>query len=494
LSFKNFTIRDSANQPLTINGTINTASYSNPGFNLSIRANNFRVMNSTEADNELFYGKVYMNMNARITGDLNKPTANLQAKINKGTKFTFVIPEDDPTVASQEGVVVFVDKNAPPFNGRDSINVDSLTRSPLKGMNISGDLTVDKEAEITIVVDPQNGDALKVKGDAALSLQMDPSGRTTLTGRYEISDGSYNLTVGGLAKREFKIQQGSSIQWTGAPTEANTNITAMYEVNTSAMDLIADQLGELDNSTRIMYKQKLPFYVYLKMSGELLKPKIGFQIDMPENERNAFNGTVYTRLQQVNNSESELNKQVFALLALNRFISDNPFESLAGGTSPEMIARQSASKLLTQQLNNLAASLIKGVDINFDLNSQQDYTTGSAQTKTNLNVAFTKRLLNDRLSVTIGNNFNIEGANQNQGASQLASDVNIEYMLSRDGRYRLRAYRRNQTEGIIEGQIIETGVGFMIVVEYNKFREVFNSFKKRSDRDNATNDIKRTGK
>lgn len=79
----------------------------------------------------------------------------------------------------------------------------------------------------------------------------------------------------------------------------------------------------------------------------------------------------------------------------------------------------------------------------------------------------------------------MEGTSQNQGASQLASNVNIEYLLSRDGRYRLRAYRRNQTEGIIEGQIIETGVGFMIVVEYNKFREVFNSFKKRGNRYNA---------
>lgn len=485
LSFNNFTIRDSVNQPFIINGTITTKSFSNPGFNLSVRANNFRVMNSTEADNELFYGTVYMNLNAKITGDLNKPTANMQAKINKGTKFTFVIPENDPTVSSQEGVVEFIDKDAPPYNGRESINVDSLTRSPLKGMNISGDLTVDKEAEITVVVDPQNGDALRIKGEADLSLQMDPSGRTTLTGRYEIADGGYNLTVGGLAKREFKIQQGSSITWTGAPTEANADITAIYEINTSAIDLIADQLDNTDASQRTMYKQKLPFYVYLKMKGELLKPTISFQIDMPENERNAFNGIVYTRLQQVNSSESELNKQVFALLALNRFISDNPFESLAGGTSAEMIARQSVSKLLTQQLNNLASDLIKGVDINFDLTSQEDYSTGTEQTKTDLNVAFTKRLLNDRLSVTIGNNFNLEGGNQNQNTTQFASNVNIEYLLSRDGRYRLRAYRRNQTEGIIEGEIIETGVGFIIVVDYNKFREVFNSFRRRSNKRNT---------
>lgn len=482
ISFNKFTIRDSANQPLTLDGMVTLRDFSNPGFNLTLRANNFKVMNSTVADNELFYGTVLVTLNARISGDLNKPKVNMQARINKGTKFNFVIPDDDPLVASQEGIVEFVDKDAPPFNGRQPLNVDSLTRSPITGMDISGDLTIEKEAEITIVVDPQNGDALRVKGEADLSLQMDPSGRTTLTGRYEITEGGYNLTIGGLAKREFKIQQGSSIQWTGAPTEANADITAIYEVNTSPIDLVAAQLESESTTTRTMYRQKLPFYVYLKMSGELLKPTISFQIDMRESERNAFNGIVYTRLQQINANESELNKQVFALLALNRFISDNPFESLAGGTSAGALARQSVSKLLTEQLNNLASDLIKGVDINFDLTSQEDYSTGQEKTKTDLNVAFTKRLLNDRLSVTVGNNFALEGANTNQNAAQLASNVNIEYMLSRDGRYRLRAYRRNQTEGIIEGQIIETGVGFIIVVDYNKFGEVFRSFRKRDRR------------
>ncbi|MBZ4187523.1 translocation/assembly module TamB domain-containing protein [Niabella beijingensis] len=482
ISFNKFTIRDSANQPLTLDGMITTRDFSNPGFNLTLRANNFRVMNSTIADNELFYGTVLVTLNARINGDLNKPKVDMQVRINKGTKFNFVIPDDDPLVASQEGIVEFIDKDAPPFNGRQPLNVDSLTRSPITGVDISGDITIDKEAEITIVVDPQNGDALRVKGEADLSLQMDPSGRITLTGRYEITEGGYNLTIGGLAKREFKIQQGSSIQWTGAPTEANADITAIYEINTSPIDLVSGQIDPADNITRTKSRQKLPFYVYLKMNGELLKPTLSFQIDMRESDRNALDGIVYTRLQQVNANESELNKQVFALLALNRFISDNPFESLAGGTSAGALARQSVSKLLTEQLNNLASDLIKGVDINFDLTSQEDYSTGQEKTKTDLNVAFTKRLLNDRLSVTVGNNFALEGANANQNAAQLASNVNIEYMLSRDGRYRLRAYRRNQTEGIIEGQIIETGVGFIIVVDYNRFREVFRSFRKRDQR------------
>ena len=76
------------------------------------------------------------------------------------------------------------------------------------------DLLTDKEAEITVVVDPANGDALLVKGEAELNVTMDPSGKLSMTGRYLISDGNYNLSIGGLAKRKFTLQQGSYIQWT----------------------------------------------------------------------------------------------------------------------------------------------------------------------------------------------------------------------------------------------------------------------------------------
>ncbi|MFT3903710.1 MAG: translocation/assembly module TamB domain-containing protein [Niabella sp.] len=478
ISFNNFTLRDTLNQPLTVRGVILTKNYTDYAFDLDVRARNFQAMNSTAKDNELFYGTVFLDLTAKIKGNLDKPKVDMQLRINKDTKFTFVIPDDDPNVIEQEGVVEFVDMDAPPHNGRMPINVDSLTRSSITGLDVSGDITINKDAQITILVDPQNGDALTVTGEADLSFQMDPSGKTTLTGRYQLADGSYNLTIGGLARRKFKIKEGS-IQWTGGPTEAIADITALYEVNTSPVDLVADQIEDLDASSRIRFKQKLPFLVYLKMKGELLKPSISFELDMPENERNAFNGTVYTKLQQLNTDESELNKQVFALLALNKFISSNPFQSLVGGTSAESLARQSVSRLLTQQLNNLAADLIHGVDINFELMSGEDYSSGTEQTKTDLNVSFSKSLLNDRLTVTVGNNFALEGSNSQQEASQLASNVNIEYMLSRDGRYRLRAYRRNQTEGIIEGQIIETGVGFAMIVDYNRFKEIFNSFKKR---------------
>jgi len=478
INFNNFTVIDSLNKQATINGGILTTDYKNFKFNMDIKTDNFRALNSTALDNDMIYGTVFLTSNIKVRGDLNQPSVNMTIKVEKGTKFFFALPVADPSVIDQEGIVQFIDADAAPFNGQKALNTDSISKAPVKGINLIANLQIDPEAELNVIVDPSNGDALKVRGDADLTATMDPSGKTSLTGRYEIKDGSYNLSVGPLGKKEFKLVAGSTIVWTGDPMSANTNLTALYEVNAAPIDLLGDP-------TQTAAKTKLPFQVYLMMKGELLKPTISFKLDLPENERGALSGEVYTKLQNVNRNESELNKQVFALLALNRFIADNPFESLAGGGGGvSTLARSSVSKLLTEQLNNLASDLVGGVDINFGINSSEDYSTGSLEQKTDLEVGVSKKLLSDRLTVTVGSSFGLEGPQpQGQSSTNIAGNVNVEYALSKDGKYRLRAYRRNQNEGVIEGQIIETGLGFALVVDYNKFREIFHK-RSRRDRDN----------
>ncbi|MDQ8005452.1 MAG: translocation/assembly module TamB domain-containing protein [Pedobacter sp.] len=476
--FNNFTLVDSLGKKATINGSINTSNFSNVGFALDIKTDNFRAMNSTAEDNEMIYGTVYLSSNIRVRGDMNKPDVNMNVTVEKGTKFFYAMPINDPSVIDQEGIVQFIDEDAPPFNGERDLKVDSLNRSAIKGINLVADINVDPEAELNVVVDPSNGDMLTIKGEADLNATMDPSGKISMTGRYEVVDGSYSLSVGPLGKKPFRLVKGSTLVWTGEPTEANVNLTALYEVNAAPIDL-------LNQPDLVQAKTKLPFQVYLYMKGELLKPIISFKIDLPENERGTEIGSLaYTKLQTVNRDENELNKQVFALLALNRFIANNPFQSLAGGGGGvSTLARSSVSKLLTEQLNNLASDLIQGVDLNFGVNSSEDYSTGSLEQKTDLEVGLSKKLLNDRLTVTVGSSFALEGPQQaNQNATSIADNVNVEYALSRDGRYRLRAYRRNQTESVVEGQIVETGLGFTLVVDYNRFKEIF---QKRRNRNNV---------
>lgn len=476
IKFEKFTLIDSLNRKAIIDGMIYTSNFKDYRFNLDMTTNNFRAINSSAEDNDMIYGTVYLSSSIKVRGNLNQPDVNMNVKVEKGTKFFYALPVDDPSVIDQEGIVQFIDPNAPPAHIEKALKLDSLNQSVVKGINLTATITIDPEAELNIVVDPANGDMLNVKGDANLNATIDPSGKISLTGRYEIVDGSYSLSVGPLGKKPFKLIKGSTIIWTGEPTSATVNLTALYEVNAAPIDL----LNEPDKAEA---KTKLPFQVYLMMKDELLKPTISFHLDLPENERGALGGNVYSRLQMVNRDESELNKQVFALLALNRFIANNPFQSLAGGVGVSSLARSSVSKLLTEQLNNLASDLIQGVDLNFDLNSTEDYSTGALEQKTDLEIGLSKKLLNDRLTVTVGSSFALEGANtNNQNATNIAGNVNIEYAISADGKYRLRAYRRNQNESVIDGQIIETGVGFTLVVDYNKFREIFQKRAKRNNR------------
>jgi hypothetical protein len=84
-------------------------------------------------------------------------------------------------------------------------------------------------------------------------------------------------------------------------------------------------------------------------------------------------------------------------------------------------------------------------------------------------------LLNDRLKVTVGNNFEMQGPQRASGQSSggVIGNLAVDYQLTPDGRYLVRAYRRNEDEGIIEGFVVETGLKFIVSVDYNKFKEIF---------------------
>ncbi|MEI6949578.1 translocation/assembly module TamB domain-containing protein [Paraflavisolibacter sp. H34] len=485
-SFDNFSVRDTANNALTINGNVQTTNFINYAFSLDVDAQNFMAVNTTKKDNKLYYGKMLMNTNLHIGGTETAPIVDGTLRINEGTDFTVVLPQAEPGVQEREGVVVFTDFDAPE-NDSLFMQYDSLNVSRITGMDISANIEVEKKANFNLVVDAANGDFLNVQGAAQLSAGIDPSGKITLTGQYELEQGSYQLSFNFL-KRRFDIQKGSKIVWLGEPTNAQVDLTAVYVANTAPLDLVENYLGD-NAAQRNLYLQRLPFNVHLNMTGELMKPQIAFDIVLPKegnyknNTSTDIVNTVDNRLTQLRQEPSELNKQVFSLLLLNRFVGENPFQSSGSGEgfNAGAMARQSVSKLLTEQLNQLAGGLIEGVDLNFDVASSDDYTTGERRNRTDLNVGLSKRLLNDRLTVTVGSNFELEGPQQNnQRSNNIAGNVSANYQLSRDGRYMLRFYRKNEYQGIVDGYIIETGVGFAMTVDYNRFRQLIHGRKARS--------------
>jgi hypothetical protein len=475
ITFDSFTFHDENDNELTINGTIKSADYTNFDFGLTVVADDFRAIHSKEKDNDLFYGDLILDSKLNIKGTLENPIVSGNIKIKDDTKFSVVLPQSDPSIADREGIVEFVDEDNRYLRQTAEMKA-KLNQSELLGMDVSVAISIDKEAELTLVIDKGNGDYLNLKGEAELIGGIDPSGKTTLTGKYEFSDGAYEMNFN-MIRRKFNIQKGSYIIWNGEPTMANVNITAIYKVEAAPIDLLGNQLGSESQTTKNTYKQKIPFQTLLKMNGELMKPEITFDIVLPDGNYDVSSVIVETtqqKLEQLRQEPAELNKQVFALLLLNRFIGENPFASESGGTSAESLARQSVSKILSQQLNDLAGELISGVQLEFDLESTDDYTTGTRENRTDLNVGVSKKLLDDRLKITVGSSFAVEGQERaNEESTNIAGDVALDYQLTKDGRYMLRAYRKNEYQVAVEGQVIETGVAFIITMSYNKFRELF---------------------
>jgi len=401
--------------------------------------------------------------------------AEASIKVNKETDFSMILPSEDPEVQQRQGIVVFIDKDHPDTTKQLTI-YDSLSQSEIKGIDVNATIETDSSAKLTLIIDERSGDALTMQGNAHLSGGMDKSGKISLTGNYMLTHGSYQVSLSVL-KKKFEIQPGSLITWTGDPMSAIIDIKAVYNVKTAPIDLVQQQLTAQES---VRFKQQLPFQVMLNMKGELLKPVITFDIVLPEAELSQW-PEVNQKLEQVRTDESEMNKQVFALLLLNHFVQENPFQSAAGGTSVQDMGVQSVSRLLSNQLNQLAASLIKGVDINFDINSEKDYSTGVEQNRTDVNVSVSKKLLNDRLVVNVGSNVTSQGSASSVIATQNSSitgNFSIDYKLSKNGKYMVRAYRQNDTQEIIEGQVIETGVSFILTLDYDQFRELFQSKKK----------------
>ncbi|TXD51145.1 MULTISPECIES: translocation/assembly module TamB domain-containing protein [unclassified Polaribacter] len=472
LLMSKFTILDAKKNSLVLSGSIKTKSFINPTFNLDIKAKNFRVLNATKKENETLYGKVAFNADAKLTGSLRIPKLNAQLTVSPETEVTYVLPASYANVEERDGVVLFVNRENPTaILTQTEAEVATIT-----GFDIFAKLKIDKQAAVTISIDEETGDNFKVSGDGDLVFTMLPNGSVSLTGVYEVADGHYELSLYNLVNRRFSLAKGSRISWFGDPLEAKLEVSAIYKLTTSALPLMASQISGEDTATRNKYKQELPFYVYLNIDGDLLQPKISFNLEMPEEAQGAIGGQVYSRVQQVNKQEDELNKQVFSALVLNRFYPDAGSDGSSGGFAS--IARANLNDAVSGQLNAFSDKILgsSGVELDFGLNSFTDYQGDSGPTdRTQLDIAAQKKLFNDRLLVSVGSEVDIQGSSPNGEKTPLIGNVSLEYRITEDGRYSVRGFRKSEFENVIDGQTIVSGIALIFTREFNEFKQLWDA-------------------
>ena len=73
----------------------------------------------------------------------------------------------------------------------------------------------------------------------------------------------------------------------------------------------------------------------------------------------------------------------------------------------------------------------------------------------------------------VGSTVDIQGGNTTGEQTPIVGNVSIEYILTENGRYRIKGFKRNEFENVIDGQTIVSGKALIFTQEFKKFSELW---------------------
>jgi hypothetical protein len=454
--FNQVVLNDINGNIATVSGKIKHDHFKNFRFDLNVMPNNFQSLNTVGSDNSLYYGTAYTTGSVNIRGTTDDLKLKVDLKANKGTKI--FIPLSSTDEITQGNFITFVKHDSSSAKVQDAPQID------LSGISLNMDLDVTPESEVQLIFDEKIGGIIKVKGSGNINMNIDTRGDFNMYGTYVIDAGKYTIF-----NKDFLVERGSSIRWTGSPSDADINLTAIKELKASLYDLIQDSTQR--TNVKVLCK--------IILTNSLQNPTIKFDVEVPNikdvNTENLVRKYIYTDQDKTN--------QVFSLLFTGHFKSPNDaaYSTTANGVN------NSASELLSNQLSNLASKLSNDVNIGVI------YRNASGNNKEQIEVVLSKQFLNDRLIVD--GNFGVAGNSTNnayttaQSTTNIVGDFNTEYKLVKDGRLRLKGFNRtNVTNNIFNNSnsIYTQGFGIFYREEYNSLKELIERYKNKITKTPAT--------
>jgi hypothetical protein len=428
------------------NGTIIHHGLKDWNFDVGVEMENFKVLDTDEQNNELYYGKAYANGTLGVSGYADNLDINVDAATGAGTDIHF------PLGASRDvGGISFVQ-----FIGGGNV-ADTLEEPvDLSGIHLDMKVAVTPDARFELIFDPTVGDIMRGRGAGNIAMTVTPSGDFSMTGDVELVDGDYLFTLRNLVNKRFNVEPGGHISWYGDPFDAIINVDAVYRLRASLYDVIPVAVRTE------AYKKRFPVEVHMHLSRKLMNPDIGFEVKLP-----TVDEAVRTQVNSALATTDDLNKQVFSLIVLNRFLptdatsaSDNS-SGLGGATAA------TGTELLSNQVSNWLSSFSDKFDLGVN------WRTGDAISQDELELAVSTAIFNDRLqlSTNVGVAYGAGGAQQ--GNNSIIGDFSAEYILTQDGKLRFKAFSQSNDRNLNAVDQAQTtqGAGLAYREEFNTLGE-----------------------
>ncbi len=453
LRFDNMVMSDSLGNTALVSGYLMHNRFSDFSVDMRLQPRRLMVFNTTSGHNRFYYGTAFLSGLAHIHGPVNNLSMDVSARTNRGT--LVFLPLRYAGEVRENHFITFVSSHP----GQDGLAFEAP--APGGGIALNFDLEVTPDAEVQLLFDDRFGDIIRGRGSGDLRIGISPRGGVDMYGDYVIESGEYLFQLQNIINKRFRIEQGSNIRWTGDLNDADVDLRAAYRLRTPLYDLMLGQGTDME--TAGMYRRRTPVETILKLEGKLFNPLIGFDIELPGGDEN-------TRelIDRIITTEQEMNRQVFSLLVLNRFLPPN---SEQYNTALGYGVGSTSSELLSNQLSNWLSQISTDFDIGIN------YRPGDDISSQEVELALATQLFDDR--VIIEGNLGVAGNHTATGmpvqrASNIIGDVNVEVKITPGGKFRVKAFNRSNSFDVIHHNAPYTqGIGLFYRREFDGLYELF---------------------
>lgn len=473
IKLEDITLSDPYGHTATLNGTVRHEFFRNPTFDFSITdARGMLVYDESPKQNSDWYGKIFVNGGATVKGEPGVVKIDVEATTTEGSTFSFVLSELE--VADEYTFLSFRDKDAAVVE--ETVEIDermgavehlkALLNKPTDEESsdyiIELRVNITPEAEVILVMDPVGGDRIRSHGQGNMRMVYTSADNDLrMFGTYTLDRGTYNFTLQDIIIKDFIINSGSQIAFTGDPLTARLNIEAIYALNANLSDLDESFLQDKE-----LNRTNVPVHAVLKVTGDIQQPEIKFDLAFP-----TLTSDTYRKVRSIVSTDEMMNQQIIYLLALNRFYTPDYMASTTKGNELFSVA----SSTISSQLSNILGHLSDNWSVSPNFRSDRgDFSDME------VDVALSSRLLNNRLLL----NGNLGYRDNLMNSNQFIGDFQIEYLLNRTGTIRLKAYNfYNDQNYYLRTADTTQGVGVMFKKDFDNIFSFLRRKKKTNDSD-----------
>ena len=434
---------------------LNLQHLSNIAYDLRVAPRSMLVLQTTDDDNDFFYGRVYASGMARISGDKGQVDMDIAAQTEGDSHFS--MPLSNRSNISYADFVLF-EKPAPTDTldqaARKKLSFErrrERQRTSGNRMNIALALDVRPNVEVELAV---SGNTVKARGEGSLNLQIDPRSNVfEMYGDYTIREGSYLLSLQNIINKRFTIASGSTIQWTGAPMDALLDIDAVYKVKASLQPLLQG------TSNRGGTERSVPVECVIHLGERLSNPSVTFEVHVPASDPE----TQVVVANALATPES-VNMQFLYLLLFNSFLAEN--NAVSSSNIGESLSAATGLEFLSNQLSNWLSTS--------DYNLVIRYRPKSELTGEEVDFGLSKSLIDDRLLVEVEGNYLIDNkqAAVNGSLSNFMGEAYVTNLIDRAGALKLKAFTQTIDRFDENQGLQETGIGVYYKEDFNNFRDL----------------------